>query len=339
MVAAHWLDQVIVNWIVWVIPAAGVAQMAITWTAAKQAGFDLRPALPRFNSDMRILLITAIPAALATGVMQINLVVGQLVASRYEGAVSWLFAADRLYQLPLGAVGIAVGIVLLPDLSRKLESRDDDGARAALSRSSEFSMVLTIPSAVALCIIPLPLVSVLFGRGETGADDVAAIAVATSIYGLGLPAFVMQKVLQPVFFARGDTRRPFHYALATMVLNAAIAFGLAPSLGWMAPAIAATASGWAMLALLAFGTRPLGSVARFDDRLRRRLPRICVAAALMGGALFLLQTVLGPLLETDYVRYPALIVLILGGAASFFLAGGLIGAVSLGEFRAALRRR
>ena len=338
MSVAHLSGQSVITWLVWTIPFAGIAQLALTWRAAARAGFPLKPGLPRFTPELRTLLVTAIPAALATGVMQVNLVVGQFVASRFEGAVSWLFAADRLYQLPLGVVGIAVGIVLLPDLSRRLEAKDDAGAKDALSRAAEFAMALTIPSALALCIIPLPLVSVLFGRGETGPDDVAAIALATAIYGLGLPAFVLQKVQQPLYFARGDTRRPFHFALMTMLLNAALAFGLAPSLTWMAPAIAASASGWAMVLLLWWGSRDMGTVARFDTRFKTRLPRIILASAIMAAALWFAALALGPALLAPYIRYAALLLLILIGAASFFLSAGLLGALRLGDLRQSLRR-
>ncbi len=338
MCAAHILGQSVIAWLVWTVPLAGVAQLTLTWTAAARAGFPLRFAMPRFTPEMRQLLITAIPAALATGVMQVNLVVGQLVASRFEGAVSWLFAADRLYQLPLGVVGIAVGIVLLPDLSRRLEANDNVGARDALSRAAEFSMALTIPSAVALCIIPLPLVAVLFGRGETGPDDVAAIAVATAIYGLGLPAFVLQKVQQPLYFARSDTRRPFQFALVTMVLNAGLAFGLAPSLGWMAPAIATTVSGWALVLLLWRGSRNMGDVARFDTRVRKRLPRVILASALMGLALWAAHLLLGPWLSAPTIRYLALLLLIFVGIAAFFVCAHLLGALRLNDLRGNLRR-
>ncbi len=190
---------VVVNWLIWSIPVAGLAQLFLTWRAAAAAGFALRPGRPRWTPEMRSMIVIALPAALASGVMQINLVVGQLVASQYDSAVSWLFAADRLYQLPLGVVGIAVGVVLLPDLSRRLRAGDDAGARGALSRAAEISLALTIPSAVALVVVPLALVTVLFQRGAADVDDSAAIATAVTIYGLGLPAFVLQKILQPLF--------------------------------------------------------------------------------------------------------------------------------------------
>lgn len=338
MLVADAISASVVHWLIWTVPVAGVAQLAIPYVAARRAGFALRLRMPRPSPDMRLLLVTAVPAALAMGVMQINLIVGQLVASRFEGAVSWLFAADRLYQLPLGVVGIAVGIVLLPDLSRKLKADDTVGAKTALSRAGEIALGLTIPAAVALVVIPLPLVSVLYGRGETGPDDVAAIALATAIYGLGLPAFVLQKIQQPLFFARHDTRTPFRYAVVAMVLNAVIAFGLAPRLGWMAPAIATTVAGWAMVGLLAYGARGMGDVARMDPRFWQRLWRIVLAAALMGICLWLGHLLLGAALETPTLRYAALVALIALGLVSYFGAAQLVGAMRFAELKAAMRR-
>jgi putative peptidoglycan lipid II flippase len=329
----------VVTWLIWAIPVAGVAQLALTWRAAAQAGFALRPSRPRWTSDMRAMILIALPAALASGVMQINLVVGQLVASQYDKAVSWLFAADRLYQLPLGVVGIAVGIVLLPDLSRRLRAGDEDGAQSALSRAAEVSLALTIPSAVALVVIPFALVAVLFQRGAASVDDTAAIATAVAIYGLGLPSFVLQKILQPVYFAREDTRRPFYFAIVAMVVNAALAVGLAPFVGWIAPAIATTMSGWAMFALLAIGARSYGAPVKFDARFHKRIWRIIAASAIMGVALWLGNVLLQPFLGLPWWRGLALIGLLLIGAFSYFGSGHLIGAFRLGEFKRALRRK
>ena len=155
----------------------------------------------------------AIPSALANGVLQINLLVGQFVSSQETGAISWLYGADRLYQLPLGVVGIAIGIVLLPELSRRIASNDESGAHSAFNNAFTTSMALTIPATVALFIVPLPLISALFQHGQTTSTDAVAMALATSIYALGLPAFVLQKVYQPIYFARGDTKTPFRFAV------------------------------------------------------------------------------------------------------------------------------
>jgi len=235
-------------------------------------------------------------------------------------------------------VGIAIGVVLLPDLSRRLAARDDDGARNALSRAGEVSLALTVPSAVALIVIPVPLVSVLFERGATTAADSAAIAMAVAIYGLGLPAFVLQKILQPLFFAREDTQSPFRYALVAMVLNAVAAIGLSPVLGWLAPAIATTLAGWAMVALLAMGTRQFGDVARFDSRFHQRIWRIVAASLVMGAVLLLAARGLEGMLVTSGWRYLALAILVGLGMMVYFATGQLIGAFRLSDFRQSMRR-
>jgi putative peptidoglycan lipid II flippase len=338
MVSANYLGADVISWIIWVVPLAGIAQLALTWVAASRAGFALKPARPRWTPDMRKMIVVAVPAALASGVMQINLVVGQFAASQFDSAVSWLFAADRLYQLPLGVVGIAVGIVLLPDLSRRLQADDEIGAKTAFSRAAEISLALTIPASIALIIIPFPLVSVLFERGATGPDDAAAIAVAVSIYGLGLPAFVIQKFLQPLYFAREDTRSPFRFALVAMVINAALAIGLSPVIGWIAPAVAATVAGWAMVALLMIGARRMGDVARFDTHLRKRIWRIVAASAVMGGCLWAGNIALSPALGMPGIRYVALIILITIGIVTYFVSGNLLGAFKISEFKKAIRR-
>ncbi len=328
----------VIRWLIAVIPLAGIAQLALVWVATERAGIRIRPGLPKLSPEMRRMVRIAVPAALAMGVTQVNLVVGQLVASKTEKAVSWLFAADRLYQLPLGVVGIAVGIVLLPDLSRRLRADDKDGARNAFSRAGEFTLLLTIPSTVAFVIIPNPLVSVLFERGQFSAEDTAATALAVAIYGIGLPAFMLQKLLQPLFFAREDTRSPFHYAVVAMIINAGLAFGLYPVVGWIAPAIAASAAGWAMVGLLIIGARRMGEEARFDDRFKHRAWRIMAASAGMGVVLFAAIHLFGWAFHVPGWRYLALMLLILVAAVTYFLLGHLIGAFKVSEFKTALRR-
>ena len=325
--------------LIWMIPVAGIAQLALVWIAAKRAGFNIKLQMPTLSPELRKLVRIAIPAAMAGGVMQINLLVGQQVASYYDKAVGWLFAADRLYQLPLGVVGIAVGIVLLPDLSRRLKAGATVGSKEAFSRAGEIALALTIPAAIALIVIPLPLVSVLFERGAATSDDSAAIAVAVAIYGLGLPAFVLQKILQPLYFAREDTRTPFYFAVVSMIINAVLAIGLAPIIGWIAPAIATTLAAWAMVGLLSVGTKPMGDVAKFDTRFRRRIWKIIAASILMGVVLWAGNVMLSLALGTAGVRYLALAILIGMGVISYFGIGHMIGAFKLSEFKGSLRGR
>ena len=317
---------------------AGIAQLALVWVAAVRAGFPLELRLPRLTPDMKRLAMIAGPAMLAGGVVQINLLVGRQVGSFFEGAIAWLSFADRLYQLPLGVVGIAIAVVLLPDLSRRLKAGDDAGGRDAFSRATEFGMMLTVPAAVALVAIPVPLVSVLFGRGAFDEADIAATALAVAVYGLGLPAFVLQKVLQPLYFAREDTRTPFRYALVAMVVNAVVAVASAWVFGFIGAAIGTTVAAWAMVWQLSRGARGMGEVAQLDARVWRRLPRIAVASVIMGLALWGMAWALDGALATGGVRYLALLALVAGGIVIYFGAGHLIGAFRLSEFRRALRR-
>ncbi len=316
---------------------AGIAQLALVWWAAARAGYPLRLALPKPSPELKRLAIIAAPAALAGGVVQVNLLIGRQVASFFEGAVAWLAYADRLYQLPLGVVGIAIGIVLLPDLSRRLQADDIAGSRTALSRATEMSLALALPASVALAVIPVSLVSALFERGAFDASDTAATALACAVYGLGLPAFVMQKVLQPLFFAREDTKRPFHYAVIAMVLNAVIAVGLMNTLGYIAAAIGTTLAGWAMLALLWSGSRGMGEAATFEPGTGARVVRILIASVLMGAALWVLdQLILSSLIAAAPVL--GIVLLCLAGFVSYGLLGLALGAFTIAELRRVVRR-
>jgi putative peptidoglycan lipid II flippase len=322
----------------WAVPIAGIAQMALVWFAARRAGFTLIPRLPRMTPDLKKLAMIAAPAMLAGGVMQINLLVGRQVASFYDGAIAWLSYADRLYQLPLGVVAIALGVVLLPDLSRRLAADDQKGGREAFNRASELALALTIPAAVALIVIPLPLVSVLFERGAFDSDDTAATALAVSVYGLGLPAFVLQEAFRPLCFAREDTKRPFYYAAIAMVVNAAVAIGLSFYIGYIAAALATTLAEWVMVWLLWRGSRGMGEAASFDARFKHRLWRIVLASGMMGGLLICAVLLVGPALGMTTVRYGALAFVVAVGMGGYFAIGQMIGAFRLAEFKAAMRR-
>ena len=342
-IAAMWLAAWI-GWdmgltLAWCVPVTGVAQLAFTWVSAHRLGLRFTPRLPHFTPDLKRLAMIAAPAVLAGGVVQINLLVGRQVASYTEGAVSWLVYADRLYQLPLGVVGIAIGTVLLPDLSRRLRAGDAEGGRASFNRGTEFALALTLPAAVALMAIATPLTSVLYQRGAFGATDTAATALALAIYGAGLPAFVLHKVLQPLYYAREDTRSPFRFAVVSMVLNAAIAVGLMPLIGFAAAALATTLAGWIMAAQLWFGSRKMGDEARLDDRFRARAPRIVLASALMGAVLWGAASLMGDVLASPGWRYAGLSGLVGLGIVTYFGTGTAIGAFRLSDFKRLRRQR
>jgi putative peptidoglycan lipid II flippase len=323
----------------WSVTLSGFLQLLVTWAAVHHLGYRLPFRWPVLTPELKRLAVIAAPAVLAGGVVQINLIVGRQVASMTEGAVVWLYNADRIYQLPLGVVGIAIGIVLLPDLSRRLRAGDDEGSRASFNRGTEFALLLTLPAAVALVVIAWPIISVLFQRGAYGPEATANTALALAAYGAGLPAFVLHKVLQPLYYAREDTRSPFRFAVWSMVVNAALAIGLMPLIGFMAAAIATSAAAWVMVWQLWHGSRAMGDAARFDDRFRKRLPRMIAASILMGLVLWGLSVLLADALVTPGLRTAALGAMILASMVVYFGTVLLIGGMSWIELRGAFRRQ
>ena len=266
----------------WAVLAAGMAQLALLVWAARKIGMGLALRRPRWTPGVARVVQLGIPAALAGGVVQINLLVGTQVASYTEGAVGWLWYADRVYQLPLGVVGVAIGVVLLPELSRLVRAGDDGAALGTLNRAGEFAMILTVPATVALLAIPETITAALFERGAFTIADSRATALALAVYAAGLPAFILQKILQPAYFAREDTRRPLRYAVVSMAINLVVAIGLMPVMGYLAAALGTVLAAWANFFLLWRGAGQIGAEFRLDDRMRRRGPRIVLAALAMG---------------------------------------------------------
>ena len=327
-----------IQFLIWSVPVAGVLQLGLVWYHARTCGLSLRLTRPRFSPEMKQLLIVATPAALANGVVQINLLVGQLVSSQQVGAISWLYGADRLYQLPLGVVGIAVGIVLLPELSKHLKSGNTVSAKAALSNGAFFASALSLPATLALIVIPFPLAAALYGYGQNTIADVEAIAIATAIYALGLPAFMLQKLQQPLFFAREDTKTPFQWAVVSMIINALIAIGLWPWLGWLSPAIATVVSSWAMVGLLNYSSRAFGEVARIHPQTKSKILRAALASLGMGLVLWAVQYGFGAQFANNALQFVWAILLVGLGAIAYVLFARLFGAFRLGELRSALRK-
>lgn len=327
------------GWVLsWGVFAAGILQAAMLYVAVRRGGFSFALKRPRWTPRVKRLLRLGVPGVLAGGITQINIMVGTIIASFVPGAVSFLYYADRIYQLPLGVVGIAIGVALLPDLSRRLRGGDADGAHHTQNRALEFSLVLTLPAAVALVLVPSEIISVLFQRGAFDAADTAATAGALAAYGLGLPAFVLIKVLSPAYFAREDTATPMWFAGAGMVVNVAVALALFPLLTHVGIALATSLAGWVNAALLWIMLIRRGDY-RADALVRRRMPRILLSSVLMGGVVWGLAILLAPAFAATslLIRGGALVALVGVGMVAFFALCQLSGAIdlkrSLGQVR------
>ncbi len=333
-----WVFEAPGTWLVWGVTLAGVGQLVWLLVACARAGMAVKLTLPRWNADIKRLLKLMLPGVIGGGVTQINIVVGTLIASFLaEGSVAYLYYADRVYQLPLGVVGVAVGTALLPLLSRQIRAGDEDAAMGSLNRGMELSLLLTLPAAAALLVISDPIVAVLFQRGQFSAADAQATALALVAFSAGLPAYVLVKVFAPGFFARSDTTTPVVHATVAMAANVVLSLILIRDFAHVGIAMATAASAWINVGLLAYSLRRRGHLA-LDTRLRRRLPRILGASALMAAVLWALADVLtGPLGGGEAPRIAALVGLVAAGLASYGVLAHVSGAARLSEIRGLAR--
>ena len=323
----------------WTVTAAGLGQILLLLIACRRAGMALRLPRPRLTPGVRRLLKLMGPGVIAAGVLQINLMVGTIIASLQAGAVSFLYYADRVYQLPLGLIGIAFGVVLLPDLSRKLRSGAGEAAMDTLNRGIELSMLLTLPAAVALMVIPWPIVIVLFEHGAFDRASSDATALASMAFAAGLPAYVLVKVLQPAFFAREDTVTPLKMAAATVAANIILSLVLFWSLGHVGIALATALAAWLNIVLLAVALRRRGFLA-WNARLKGRLPRIALASLAMGAALWGLGHWLAPWFDAGlWPRIAGLAILVGCGLVLYAGLAFALHAVARAELASLLGRR
>jgi putative peptidoglycan lipid II flippase len=319
---------------------AGFVQLAALVWSLLRAGFPISFRRPAYTGHVKSLLKLGIPGIVAGGVTQLNITIGTIIASFQAGAVSYLYYADRIYQLPLGVVGIAIGVVLLPDLTRKVRAGNEVAVDYAQNRAMEFAMFLTLPAAIALAVIPAPIIAVLFQRGQFTSDATHMTAMALAAYAFGLPAFVLNKVLSPGFFARQDTKTPMQFATIGMVINVAGSIILFPFLQHVGIAIATTAAGWINALLLGITLWRRGHF-RADPMLIRRLILFSLSSLIMGGGIYWLSGVMAPWLHAPHLstRLGALAGLVLSGILLFLVATIGTGAFSLREFMNRLNRK
>jgi putative peptidoglycan lipid II flippase len=266
------------------VGVAGLLQLSIL--LMRRAGGTATPLRVSFDAEMRGFLGKAFPGMVASAAPQLLVVAGAVIASASPSAVSWLYFANRLIELPLGIVGVAMGTVLVPELSRALRGGDPAPVAHAQSRGLELAVGLVLPATLGLIVLGEPIVRTLFEHGAFTASDTAATARALTWLALGLPAHVLFKALSPAFFARGDTLTPLLAAVTGFAVTIVLALGLGR---WLGPAGIATSiacGAWSSaIALIARGSATFGF--SIDAAMTRRLPRIFAAAVAMGGLLWL----------------------------------------------------
>lgn len=331
----------------WGVFAAGFLQLALLMWGMHRAGMHLSLRRPRLTPDVRKLVRLGIPGVISGGVTQLNIAIGTVIASLQPGAVSHLYYADRIYELPLAIVGIAIGIVLLPDVSRQLRLGNTAGVMDSQNRSLEFALLLTIPAALALVAIPTDITRVLFERGAFSPEDTKVTASVLALFALGLPAFVMIKVFSPAYYAREDTTTPMRYATISLTANTigsiALFFllrhlGMMPQLGI---AIATTLGGWLNAYLLWSTLRRRGDFIA-DARIKRNIPLILFSSVAMVVALLGTSHILAPYLDRSggfFVKASFLALEISVGLGVFAFLVFATGVMSIGQLGRLTRRQ
>lgn len=333
----------------WAVLVAGVSQAGLCWWGARKAGADIRLALPRLTPPVKAIIITAIPAAIGNSATQINVFISGNLASFVDGGRTWLATADRLYQLPLGLVGVAIGIALLPRLSAAVATKDHAQEQAAMDEAVILSMALTLPAAAALMAMPYFLIDGLFTRGEFLAVDARATAAALFQFGWGVPAFVLIRILSPGFFARGDTRTPMTFALVSVAVNAVLAFALFyGGMGVSGVAAAVSGAAWTNALLLGLQLWRTGHW-KPGPKVIGRVARIALAALGLAGAVWAAQlgrpqieaavdAVLGGLTHGHGGKEIALILTTAAGGLAYVALAFATRAVTPAEVRKLIRR-
>lgn len=323
----------------WGVTMSGIAQLGVLVVAVRRGGMALKIPRPRLTPQMRLLMRRMAPGLVGAGVTQLNLTVDVIIASLLPaGTVSVLYFADRVQQLPLGVIGTAVGTALLPLLSRQVRAGEAASAISTLNRAIEYGLFLTLPAALALIVCAQPIMLVLFGRGAFDLESVRLSSQSLAAYALGLPAFVLVKVLAPAFFARGDTGMPVRIGVASVALNLVLNLAFMVPLGHIGPALATSLAAICNVAGLAFVLRRRRHLAS-DHQLRRRCLGMFGASLTMALVLWGLRALLFQAPSHGWLRLASLGSLVGAGLLAYLVAASLLGAYDLRDVVRMMSRR
>ncbi len=288
-----------------------------------------------FDTEMRGFFAQAIPGMIASSGPQWLMVAGAIIASATPSAVSWLYFANRLIELPLGIVGVAMGTVLVPELTRAIAAGDRSAVAHAESRAVELATGLALPATLGLIVLAEPIVRLLFEHGAFTASDSASTARVLMWLALGLPAHVLIKAMSPAFYARADTMTPLLATVKGLGVAVVLALLLDHFFGAAGIAASIACGAWSgALSLIRRGAAEFGF--SLDAAARRRLPRIVLAALAMGGVLWL-TTRLAPIGSHDLLRLVALGAQIVGGIVTYALLLQLLGVATWRKAAAAIK--
>jgi putative peptidoglycan lipid II flippase len=321
----------------WGVLIAGILEFLLVAGDAMRAGIMVKLRRPRWDEDVRRFFAALGPATVGSAGVQLALLADTFIASFLSvGALSALYYADRLNQLPIGVIGIAAGTVLLPEMARRIAGGDEAGARHAQNRAIELTLLLSIPFVIGFLIVPELIIRAFFRRGAFTAADAAAAGATLRAYAIGLLPFVLIRSLVATFFARGDTAAPVKASLTAAAVNVALKFALVGSLAQAGLALATSVGAWINVALIIwFAVRARLLV--LEPALARSLVKFAVAALVLAIGLWAAEPLAAGLVAGwSNLRDEATLALV--AAAGGLVYGGTIAALFGSQWRALLRR-
>jgi putative peptidoglycan lipid II flippase len=330
---AKFFDKELVFFMAWSVTAAGAIQLAILAIYTKKYfkakinfNFKISPEVSYFFKRL-------LPSIFSSGVMQINILIGTIIASFQTSAVSYLYYADRIYQLPLAITGIAIGTVILPSLSKKIFQENHGKSFFLQNRSIELSLFLSAPATVGIVMATEAIISTLFGYGSFDQESVFQTSRALFIFGFGLPAFSLLKIYSSFYFARSDTKFPFYVSLITVVLNVFISLIFFSYLGFVSIALGTTISCWTGVLVYQFSLLK-NNLHRFDKIFVIRVSKIFVCSFIMSAFLYFLLFKFNFLFEDSPINKIFYLTIVVGISASiYFLLSILFKSFSIKDFR------
>lgn len=331
------------EWAAAAVTISGLLQSALLWWGAHKLGVNLRVALPVLSKGVRRMLAIAVPGAIAGGALQVSSLVTQTLSGSDEGARSVLYNSDRLYQLPLGLIGVAVGLALVPRLSRHFAENDHEGAARTMDDGIGLSMAFTLPAAIALLIMPFFIIDATVTRGAFTSADALRTSEVLRQFAWGVPAFVLAKVFTPPFFARQKSKRPMQFSLVSVGITVVVGAGLwywLPTVGLdgaIGLGIATSFGAWVNVFLLAGALAREGAY-RMGGKVWSRMVRLMIASGLMGVFAGVCAWQYPLLSELFWRKEVAVMAVIVAGVLIYGIAAFALRAVTVSEIKGALRR-
>ena len=297
---------------------AGVLQMAVLFIGVKKTNMTFALVTPRMTPKVKKLMMLMAPAILTGGVLQINLLIGTIIATTQDGANALINYADRINQLPLGVIGIAVGVVLLPELTRALQKNNKKAAELQ-NRAMEFAFMLAVPAAVGLVVMPNEIVGLLYERGAFTSNTTISTAKILWVFATGLPAYILIKTMQPAFFARGDMKTPFVLACVMVAINASISIALFQQYGPVAIALGTSIAAWVHLAMT-LGLLGIKNIFAPSSLCIKRMMVIIIAGVGMGLGLKWGLNIASPMIDNSlfFKEFIGVLGLIIGAGIGYF---------------------